>query len=431
VADHGLLAANRRAIGRAIDVDNFIRSLLLVTVFLVFSFHPFPSLAEPAEVTDAGSSLNQIGFSILLLVLAAWSFFHGPSRLKLLLRPILIAALLWCALCVLTSWDPSLSARRFIFALVILSIASIAMLLPKNVRHFSDVMAAVALFVLAVCYLGVLLFPSLSIHQATDYLDPELAGDWRGLFSHKNAASSAMVLFIFIGLFIARIRSMGLGALIITLASTFLLFTHSKTAIAMFPLALIASVLLARIRRPSVGIALALLVVVAFNFFSVGSIYFEPIRNVVDSILSDPTFTGRTDIWRFTIDHVAEHPITGYGFSAFWGTKQVVYGMGESATWANTAGHAHNSYINLAVTIGIPGAILVALWLVVVPLIDYYRSPRDAYAAPLQMLFLRVCLFVAFESCFEDTFFGVGWLWFFFIVSTFGLRFLSISRAAP
>ncbi len=431
MAKLSLLPAERPAIGAAIDAETLVRSVLFAAVFLLlwFSFHPFRNLAEPPQVADAGDRLNQIGFSAVFLVLAGWSLIHDPNRLRLLLRPALVVTLLWCALCVVTSWDPSLSARRFAFTLVTIGIGGMVLLLPKNLRHFSDLMAAVALIVLAACYLGVFLAPELAIHQPADFLEPELAGDWRGAFTHKNSAGAAMVLFIFIGLFIARMRSFGLGAVIAALASAFLVFTQSKTAIAMLPLALILSALVVRIRRPAMGIALVVLVVAAFNVFSVGSIYFDPIRNLVDAILPDPTFTGRTDVWQFALDHVAQRPVTGYGFSAFWGTEQVVYGMGESSLWANNAGHAHNSYLNLALTIGIPGAVLVTLWLVVLPVVDYYRSPREHSTAPLKMLFLRVCLFAACGACFENTFFGTDGFWLFLLTATFGLRFLAVSRA--
>ena len=119
-------------------------------------------------------------------------------------------------------------------------------------------------------------------------------------------------------------------------------------------------------------------------------------------VLSDSSFTGRTDIWQFALDRMSQRPITGYGFAAFWGTQQVVYGMSGTSIWANTAAHAHNAYLDLALTVGIPGSILVTLWLVVFPMIDFYRSPHEPSAAPLRMLFLRVCLFAAFGSCFES-----------------------------
>lgn len=427
-----LIPARGPAIGRTVDIDSLVRTVLLAAVFLLLwiSFRPFMSLAEPPEVTEAGNIANQIGYSLLLLLLIAWSLFHQPARLRSLLRPALIGALLWCALSVLTSWEPSLSFRRFIFMLVALGIAAIAILLPKNVRHFSDVLAAAVLVVLALCYLGVVFAPSLSVHQASDFLEPELAGNWRGLFGHKNEASATMVLFIFIGLFVARVRSAVLGFTIVLFALTFLVFAQSKTSIAMLPLVLMISVVMKRVRAPAFGIAIALTGLLVFNILSVGSIYSESLRNILDLVLTDSTFTGRTEVWQFVLDRIRDRPIIGYGFAAFWGTPEVVYGMGGTEIWANAAGHAHNGYLDLALTVGIPGAVLVALWLVVVPLVDFYRAPRDVSADPLGTLFLRVCLFAAYASCFESMLVQEGVAGMFLFLATFGLRFLSVSRLA-
>ena len=411
--------------------DILIRSVLIAAVFLSlwFSFHPFPALDEPIEVTEAGNFANQLGYSTLFVLLAAWNLCHQPQRLLLLVRPVLIVTLFWFALTVATSWDPALSARRFAFALMIIGIAAMVLLLPKTPRHFADVMAVVVLIVLAACYLGVALVPQLTIHQASDALEPELAGDWRGVFGHKNEASAVMVLFVFIGIFVARVRSLGLGAIIVALALPFLYFTHSKTAMAALPLTLIVSAIMARAAKPANGVAVALSLVVVLNLLSIGSIYIAPIRAVVDAIMPDATFTGRTEIWKFAIDHVAQRPITGYGFATFWGTDQVVYGM-SGATWANTAAHAHNGYLDLALTIGIPGAVLVTLWLTVLPLVDHYRAPVEPASAALKMLFLRICVYAAYESCFETLFTQVGGLWLMLIAAAFGLRFLAVSRVS-
>jgi hypothetical protein len=66
----------------------------------------------------------------------------------------------------------------------------------------------------------------------------------------------------------------------------------------------------------------------------------------------------------------------------------------------------------------------------VLPLIDFYRSPHEPSVAPLKMLFLRVCLFAAYESCFESMLIQEGALGLFLFMSAFGLRFLSLSRVA-
>ncbi len=409
-------------------LDLLIRSGLFMAVFLTlwFSFHPFPTLDQPLEITDVGDPANQIGYSTFFILLAAWNLTHQPQRLLLLIRPVMIATLAWFALTVVLSWDPGLSMRRFAFGLVTIGIAGMVLLLPRNPRHFGDMMGVVAIIVMIACYLGVMFAPTHAIHQAADILEPELAGDWRGVFGHKNDASAAMVIFVFIGIFVARERSPGFGAIILAMALPFLYFTHSKTAIAALPIVYFGSLIMSRVRRPAAGIGFALLILLLLNLISIGSVYFTPIHDLVDVIMSDPSFTGRADVWKFAEDAVAQRPITGYGFSVFWGTDQVVYGMGGK-TWANTASHAHNGYLDLALTVGIPGSLLATLWLFVLPLFDFYRAPNDADSAPLKLLFLRMCLLAAYNSCFETMFTEVGALWLVLLVAVFGLRFLAVT----
>jgi O-antigen ligase len=417
----------------AVDADTLLRTLLFVGAFLAawISFHPFQSLAEPPPaVTEGGDLVNQLAYSGLFLALAAWTWFHQPRRLLLAARPIFIALMLWCALTCLTSWEPALATRRFAFAVVLLGIGAMVLLLPKSVRHFSDMLAAVALITLVACYLGVMLVPQLAIHQATDFLEPEHAGEWRGVFAHKNQAGAVMVMIIFIGLFVMRMRSLALGGAITALAVIFLGFSQSKTAMGVLPLVFILSGIITHSRRPAIGIALAVAILFAFNLFSVGTVVFEPLHRLVALVMPDATFTGRTDIWGLGVQAVARRPITGYGFSSFFGTDQVVYGLGENASWANAATDAHNAYLNLALTIGLPGLLLTILWVVVLPIFDFYRLPPDAESAPLQLLFLRICLYGIYSSCFESSIFQqVGEVWFFFMISIFGLRYASRMRA--
>jgi O-antigen ligase len=417
----------------AVDLDTLVRSVLFIAVFLSawISFHPFIDLAAPpSAIVEGGDLANQAGFSTMFLAFAAWTYCHEPRRLLLLVRPVLIATVAWCVLSVLASWEPALAARRLAFALIVMSLAAMVLLLPKNLRHFGDLMAAVVLIVLVTCYLGVLLVPKLAIHQATDFLEPEHDGSWRGVFPHKNDAGATMVLFIFIGLYVARVRSLALGGSIVVLSAIFLAFTQSKTAIGVLPLALLLSAIIGRSRGPVLGITLVIAILLAFNLFSVGTVMFEPVRKLVESIMPDATFTGRTEIWELALRALAQRPFTGYGYSTFWGTEQVVYGMGDTVTWANAASDAHNAYLNLAVTIGIPGMLLAVAWVVVLPIVDFCRRAPDPHAAALQMLFLRVCLYGAYASCFESSILvQVGEVWFFFMTSSFGLRYLSMMRA--
>jgi O-antigen ligase len=419
----------------ATDLDTLVRSLLFIAIFLAIwvSFHPYPDLSQPLPpVSEGGDLVNQIGFSALFLTFAAWALFHEPRRLLVLLRPTFVAVLAWCMLTAATSWEPALSARRLIFTLVMLSLAGIVLLLPKNIRHFSELLAATVLIVLALCYLGVLFAPQLSIHQLTDFHETEHAGEWRGVFPHKNYAGITMALFILIGMFVARVRSVAVGGTIIVLSMVFLAFSMAKTAIGMLPFTLIVSAFVARLRRPAIGVTVVIAGLVTFSLLTVGSVYFESVRDLLDRFLDDPSFTGRTDLWQFALKYLMQHPILGFGFSAFWGTPQVVYDLGDNATWVNNAGDAHNAYLNLALWMGIPGLLLVIVWVVVMPVADFYRRAAEPEGRALQLLFLRILLFSVYTSCFENSIFQqIDTVWFPFVVAAFGLRYLSAARTSP
>ena len=417
-----------------VDADTAIRSVLFIAVFLAvwISFHPFPDLAEPpSRVAGGGDVANQVAFSTIFIGLAAWTWFHEPLRLKLVLRPALIVMLSWFAVTVVTSWEPALALRRLIFTLVIMSISAMALLLPKNLRHFADLMAIVAFIVLAACYLGVLIAPYYAVHQVTDFLEPEHAGEWRGVFAHKNEAGANMVLLIFVGLFLARSRSLAIGGAIAVSAAIFLACTQSKTAIGVLPVALGLSAVIPRLRRPALASALVVIVLGLFNLFSIGTVIFEPVHNLIHAIMPDSTFTGRADIWELGTRAVALRPITGYGFGSFFGTHQVVYGVSEGPNWPSDATDAHNAYLNLALTVGLPGMALAIIWAVALPVVDYFRRSADVETMALRTLFLRVCLYGTYAACFESSIMQqASSAWFLHLTSIFGLCYLARTRVA-
>ena len=116
-----------------------------------------------------------------------------------------------------------------------------SLLLPRNERHFGDLLAVSTLIFLLVCYFGVVFFPQLSIHQYADLLEPRLAGAWRGPLLHRNVAGAAMVISVFIGMYVAKTRNLLIGSLIVALSVIFLAFALSKTCVVLLPLILVMS----------------------------------------------------------------------------------------------------------------------------------------------------------------------------------------------
>ena len=410
-----------------------VRNILFVATLLLawISASPFTTLADPNfnEAADNSDLFNQIAYVVLAASVAAYVLIHEPRRPRPLLRPTYIAMIVWLTVSVATSVDPALSAKRFAYSLLVFILAGALPLLPANRKRFADLSATAICVVLALCYAGVLLVPDLAVHQAFDVLEPLLAGDWRGTFAHKNIAGPMMADFVFFGLFIARARNVVLGYAITAAAAIFLWFCHAKAATGLLPLVLVLSFFAARTRSRLVCALLVFAPAIILNLATVGSLYFESVKAADTVLLKDPTFTGRNDIWQFAIDNIRDRPWFGHGFGAFWQIPVTVFQPTTEGSMATTASHAHNAFLDLMLTIGIPGVLLAALWTVVLPFVDWQRSRAVGADADLAQLFVRIWMFSLYTGAFESILFERGSApWFTMLLAMFGLRYLSVAR---
>src|SRR5690606_9864232 len=99
---------------------------------------------------------------------------------------LLGAMFLWFLSVSLISAHPMLGIKGVVLAVLATANAGIYLLLPSSERHFARMIGVTMLIMLAVAYYGVLLKPTLSIHQASELREPMNAGLWRGHFPHKN-----------------------------------------------------------------------------------------------------------------------------------------------------------------------------------------------------------------------------------------------------
>jgi O-antigen ligase len=269
----------------------------------------------------------------------------------------------------------------------------------------------------------VIFAPEYAVHQSTDLAEPQLAGNWRGFFTHKNGAGAGMALLIIVGIYIVRTFNVLLGSLIIIFAAVFLAFTESKSPIYLLPLALFVGVVLVRLRHPLAKLVAAAIVPVVIGILTIGSVAFDGEHALISELMSDPTFTGRSEIWQFALDHIAERPIVGFGYQAFWGTSDLVNNWTFLESWGYRASDAHNGFLNIAVMTGLVGLALVMGWAFVQPSLDHIRTPADRVDPPLNLMFVQIWLFCLYLSGFESELFNSGSaVWFMTAVSIIGLR---------
>jgi len=415
--------------------DRLLRSALFLVTFLqvCVTAAPFPDLSDPALLDPTGDG-NLTGQVLTVLLTGTLGLFVLVKRLRLVLKavtPILVLTFAWFAVSAIFSAHPDLAARRLVLAAFTIFQATVLLLLPQDREHFARLLAAGALIVLALCYGGVLLAPEHSIHQASDIAEPILAGDWRGFFVHKNGAGAAMVLLIFFGIFIVRSSSPILGALVIALAAVFLAFTRSKSSMILFPLALTISFVLPRLRNPVVRYAAAASIPAIIAVLTIASVEIDS-AHFLAQLLPDPTFTGRDEIWQFTLDKISERPVVGFGYQAFWRTSELLSSWNYLESWGYRASDAHNGFLNLAVMTGLVGLAFALIWVFVQPLRDLNRTPAGRIDPALTTLFLQIWLFVLYLCGFESELFSGGsFTWFMTLAAIIGLRFQAKVEYAP
>ncbi|WP_069882777.1 O-antigen ligase [Bosea sp. BIWAKO-01] len=410
---------------RAHTFRDRVGTFLFVAIFLLFwiSLNPFVDLSGEAVLDQsarASSALNQLVSLALFFGMLGFGLLHPLRNTILQPRALIGLIFAWMIVVSVTSKYPFQGIKGIILAVMVTANASIFLLLPKTERHFAKLLGICCLIILSISYYGVLFKPSLAIHQASEVLETINAGLWRGHFRHKNDAAVAMVVVALFGIFVMNVWSRTAGILIVSLAFLFLLNTGGKTSTAMLPAVLVLAWIFEKAR--SLRIPVVIGGVGLFNLFAVGSAVFRPLGEFVTDLGIDATFTNRADVWRLTFSALAEHPFAGYGMKGFWQTSQLVNSGGSIETWAVAAAHAHNSYLDTILMMGIPGLILTLIWVIVLPLYHISRiGPADEHSH-LTRLFVRIWLYVIFHAGLESLFFdGASPLWFTFLVAIYGL----------
>lgn len=408
----------------------FVAALTLAWITL----QPFADLgAEDALDLSAGrDTATYFAFASCAAVCLYLTALTDRRGLRRLATPAYVALAVWIGLSSVTSQDVAASLKRAALCGCVAVVAATLPLLPRGRLHLAALLGVAAGALVALSYFGVIFMPQYAVHQASDLGEPALAGDWRGVFGHKNLASAVFVFVAFIGIYVTRAGYAVAGALIGGSSLLFVVFANGKTANLLWLPTLAVSFFAARHGAARAWRIAAMTPFVALNALGVGSVIFAPVGSLVANLPVDATFTGRTDIWRYALGKLAAHPFLGYGFDAFWNTASVRYDADNSAAWVAGAAHAHNGFVDVAMSMGVPGVAL-ALWAFVAqPLADIGKAARNGADPALLTLLTQIWLFGLYVSSLESFLFDRSDpIWFTFLFAVFGLRYVSSFRTSP
>jgi O-antigen ligase len=412
------------------QVMDVVRGATFIGVLLLawISLRPFVDLSDSSDLTTGNEALTYVAFGCFAVLMVGLAMRDHMQGLLTLLSPGYILFGAWIVATVVLSLDPATSVRRLALIVSVTAVAATLLLLPKNQNELMRWFSIAALTLLAVCYLGLLLVPNLSIHLATDAQEPALAGNWRGVFGHKNNAAGVMAMLLFLGIYIVRSGAWLSGAVIVGLALLFLFYSAGKSSLALCFAVLALTSLAAAVRSFWLRAAMLLAPLILLNLLGIGSVMSESLAGMSKMLPLDSSFTGRTDIWIFGLQAAQLRLPTGYGFAAFWGSS-AVQNLPEGMEWAATAAHSHNGYLDTTLAMGVPGLALLIAVFVIAPLRNFQAADGGGNNGPLAIAFLQIWLFGIYLSSLESFFFDrADPLWFTFLIAVFGLHYLARFR---
>lgn len=395
---------------------------------IVISLRPFRSADTEIQAITDGDTLNQLGYGALACVAAIGMLCLVDSRRVIaLLSPWWIAMLAFVAFGTLNAIDPSASMRGAAFTFAAMIIVCAALVLPRNGSGMGLAIVFMCLTVLVINYAGVLLMPGLAVHSSAPP-QPEHAGLWRGSFSHKNTAGPVMACLAFAGLYICRRGWTSIGLIIVAGATVFLFKTGSKTTFVLAPLAVLIVMLPSIIGWRSGTLVAFLAAVAVAAVGTLGIVFIPEVKELAHTYFPDVTYTGRTEIWQFAGEMLPGRMWTGYGFEGFWTTRiadNTIFPFDRD--WdVRGAGHGHNGYLDIALTLGMPALLTLIMVFIIEPVRDYLRIPPRRENIFLGDFFMMILTFAILNAFLESFFFRrADPMWLFAVFSAMGLRLVA------
>jgi exopolysaccharide production protein ExoQ len=334
--------------------------ILLITTLLQMTGGPLlvilaggASEGELAPTLD--STLVQYVFSAFYFLLFWFTLPHWKRIFYLLGREKWIVLLLLLAiLSVFWTAAPEVTPRRLI-GLLGTTMVGLYVAARYDLRQQMDILAWTMGAAIVSSLIFAIVLPRYGVMGGMH------AGDWRGIYIHKNVLGKIMTLSIILFWLLLR-NSPGRNRILrigLIFSVLLLVLTTSASSIINSMVLVFSSSLLATLGwryRTMIPTVLVLLVVMAGVSFWLS----QSAEAIFALFGKNATFTGRTDIWVSVMNMINQRPWFGYGFSGFWNGR-----LSEAAAvWRDTrwhVPHSHNGYLDLWLDLGLLGMGLFAL----------------------------------------------------------------------
>lgn len=325
-------------------------------------------------------------------------------RIQNVLGVVCICYLMWCLATCFWSDDISRSLRRWI-ALMCEVAAGVAIAKRTSVRQF--------VWIVFACTLSWLVLGIVSELAHGTFRPFEVGHRFAGIF-HPNIMGVNVAILTLSTLYLATgaNRRNWLLVCFALVCVIFLLLTRSRTSLAAM-LGSVATYWIVMAPAPRKyfytllgGMAIAgVTLAVGLGIFSISADWASMGRQVDDP----ESLTGRLPLWQELLDkYLPQSPLVGHGYGAFWSADRIA-GMSRTQAWEPS--HAHSSYLDLALNVGLVGA---ALCVAAMALAALTALRREALHAGSGYGFIAMIVAFVTIAGITETYIGMTWFLSFF-----------------
>jgi exopolysaccharide production protein ExoQ len=313
--------------------------------------------------------LNTLAVLLNILFIAPYCLLYFRQFINVIYRnKIAIALMMLMFLSTIWSIHPDVTLRRDInYVSTVLTAFYLA-----SQFDFDDIIMVLSRGIaisVVFSFLFVAAFPADAIHQQSQWhlTDFEnVAGDWKGVFSHKNVLGHVMSVGVFAELYIltaTKLRSFWpfiWHLLLLCGCIALIVLARSTTAVVLTSLYFLGAILFVVLQhaRPYFMVFLTMLAVICLAIVAIFWAYPDLIFGILGS---DPTFTGRTAVWTLVLNLIWERPLLGWGYSAMWlKDDTITLAISNAVGWA--VPEAHNALLEVALGLGLVGLVIVVAY---------------------------------------------------------------------
>ncbi len=334
--------------------------LLVVFTFSYVYFFGIMQTSNPISSSTVWFIKNVVPFFCMVPVVAVLVFCDFTGFKQVLSDSKVMVAL--CGLALLSCLWSSAPTNTLMESinLTVAAACAFAAAAQLDVEQKMTVITNALLVIAAGSLLICVAVPSIGV------MTVEFPGAWRGLFIHKNVLGRMMSFATICGVIgVLHGRTRLRSAALVAMSLVLVLMSRSKSALVLVIVLLSALPYLWLLQKKPVAwrrltALLLLLVGLGVGWESTQGTLLPFITDTANaaahSVGKNLSITGRDFIWRICLEAIAEKPMLGHGYGAFWVYPGPVGWIWQATNWRTP--HAHNGYIELMLGLGISGMVL-------------------------------------------------------------------------